>query len=779
MRITVRPLVMLVVFALACAAPQPPAPAHPEPSKPPDVVGPAPSDAPVEPEQWLAAKEIFDTRCVVCHGCYDAPCQLIMSSHDGLARGANKSPVYEATRLLAAEPSRLFIDAQGVDAWRKREFFPVLPEGEAGDPRASLLVRLLELKREHPMPSEGRLQGFELGLGREEHCPKADEFEEFAKEHPTWGMPYALPGLTDQEHETLLAWVKSGAPTGKGRVLADAVREQVARWETFLNDGSLKSKLSARYIYEHLFIASLYFAGVDEKTFFRIVRSRTRPGEPISEIATRRPFDDPGKEPFYYRLAPQHATVLAKTHMPYALSDARLARYRELFIDPAYEVKKLPSYEPDVSANPFAAFAQLPVRSRYRFMLDEAEFTMMGFIKGPVCRGQVALDVIEDRFWVAFVNPDSPVLEYEDQFLSGVTQRLDLPAEKGSNGNLLTWLKYQRNEKKWLEAKSKFLSDLGKVGAKVSLDAIWTGEGKNKNAGLTIMRHFDSATVVKGFAGGAPKTAWVVGYALFERIHYLLVAGFDVFGNVGHQLNTRMYMDFLRMEGEHNFLALLPKRRRRPLVDMWYRDTRNAVKDQVYGKVAHLELETSIPFKTNKPELELYAMLEDHLSPTLECRYALAETSEEQVKKTLSEAAHISGIPASHMSETSFLEVRDPGGESLYFTILRDSGHTNVANLFNEDKRRLPQEDHLTVLRGFVGSYPNALFSVQKGELATFVEKLTKLDSEQAYSQLFATYGVRRTNPSFWQVSDRMHEAYRRYEPLSAGLFDFNRLEDR
>ena len=42
----------------------------------------------------------------------------------------------------------------------------------------------------------------------------------------------------------------------------------------------------------------------------------------------------------------------------------------------------------------------LPVRSRYRFMLEEAQFTLMGFIKGPVCRGQVALDVIEDRFWI-------------------------------------------------------------------------------------------------------------------------------------------------------------------------------------------------------------------------------------------------------------------------------------------------------------------------------------------------------------------------------------------
>ena len=39
-------------------------------------------------------------------------------------------------------------------------------------------------------------------------------------------------------------------------------------------------------------------------------------------------------------------------------------------------------------------------------MLDEAQFTIMGFIKGPVCRGQVALNVIEDHFWVGFVAPE-------------------------------------------------------------------------------------------------------------------------------------------------------------------------------------------------------------------------------------------------------------------------------------------------------------------------------------------------------------------------------------
>ena len=48
----------------------------------------------------------------------------------------------------------------------------------------------------------------------------------------------------------------------------------------------------------------------------------------------------------------------------------------------------------------------------------------------------------------------------------------------------------------------------------------------------------------------------MLSYPLFERIAYLLVVGFDVFGNVAHQLDARLYMDFLRMEGEFNIAGV-------------------------------------------------------------------------------------------------------------------------------------------------------------------------------------------------------------------------------
>ena len=91
--------------------------------------------------------------------------------------------------------------------------------------------------------------------------------------------------------------------------------------------------------------------------------------------------------------------------MPYALSPARMDKYRGWFLGAEVRVSALPSYAVEVASNPFVAFSELPLDSRYRFLLDEAQFFIMNFIKGPVCRGQMAVDVIEDQFWVVFVDP--------------------------------------------------------------------------------------------------------------------------------------------------------------------------------------------------------------------------------------------------------------------------------------------------------------------------------------------------------------------------------------
>jgi len=105
-------------------------------------------------------KPILDSRCVSCHGCYDAPCQLKLGSIEGLDRGATKQLVYDSTRLKAADPTRLFIDATDTEGWRKKGFYPVLNERidtEVANLDNSILAKLIDLKRLNPQPASGKL----------------------------------------------------------------------------------------------------------------------------------------------------------------------------------------------------------------------------------------------------------------------------------------------------------------------------------------------------------------------------------------------------------------------------------------------------------------------------------------------------------------------------------------------------------------------------------------------------------------------------------------------
>ena len=62
-------------------------------------------------DYWSDVKPVMEQRCIVCHACYDAPCQLKLSSIEGIERGASPAVVYNQSRLTKAPPTRLFEDA--------------------------------------------------------------------------------------------------------------------------------------------------------------------------------------------------------------------------------------------------------------------------------------------------------------------------------------------------------------------------------------------------------------------------------------------------------------------------------------------------------------------------------------------------------------------------------------------------------------------------------------------------------------------------------------------
>jgi len=223
-----------------------------------------PSPAQIDLDYWRDVKPVLDNRCVVCHGCYDAPCQANLASYQGVTRGGHKDKVYDAARLLATEPTRMFFDAQSNAGWRRKDFHPTLNERAAtpeADREGSVMYRLLRLKRARPLPAGAVLPNdrYDFSLDRKQQCPAIEEMDRFEQKYPEWGMPFGLPGLSDREYSTLTRWIEAGAPYRDPEPSSGAHQQRIAEWERFLNGDGLKARLMSRYVYEHWFIGSLYF----------------------------------------------------------------------------------------------------------------------------------------------------------------------------------------------------------------------------------------------------------------------------------------------------------------------------------------------------------------------------------------------------------------------------------------------------------------------------------------------------------------------------------------
>lgn len=722
-------------------------------------------------------KPILEKRCVVCHGCYDAPCQLKLSSPEGIDRGFSPELIY-ATRFGEVPPTRLFIDTLNTQKWRDKGYKSVLNERDPSpiaNLEQSVLFQLLVQKVAHPLPKIKLLSedDFDFSLNRTQQCPDINSVKDYQEDFPLAGMPYGLPNLQLNEFNTLREWVKLGSPMAQPEPLTAAILKKISKWEHMFNGKDNKSKLINRYIYEHLFLAHLYFSELpvikgQQPIYFRLVRSTTPPGEAINEIASRRPYDNPNTKRFYYRLRQDTSTVLTKTHMPYALDKQRLARWNKLFYQAPFAVSSLPGYED--GSNPFIVFAAIPADARYQFMLDEAEFTIMGFIKGPVCRGQTALNVIQDKFWVFFSAPENIQNEGYGNFIYEQADNLELPSDFSAKHYALTsWKKYAKREKAYITAQKNILNQIKNADKYLGFNSLWKG---NDNASLTIFRHFDSAVVVRGLQGQAPKTAWLINYPVLERIHYLLVAGFDVYGSIRHQLITRLYMDFLRIESEMAFITLLPQTQRQTEIESWYLNSTEDLSEYIGDNSFFFKQKNSIKYSTGNPKEELFRLLKT--------RYNVAE--QYQLEVSHGPLAGLNKLPnaaVQQLAQASFIIVENKKGKPQLFTLLRHNEHSNISTLLLENNTRQPELDSAEVFKGLISSYPQIIFKLKKQQQTDFVQNLRKVTDPTSYQQLLDNYAIRRTNPEFWQVSDLLHQTHQQQNPIIYGLFDYNRLENR
>jgi hypothetical protein len=721
---------------------------------------------------------IFDRYCVACHACFDAPCQLNLASATGVTRGASKAAVYDANRLEPAQPTRLFIDARDETSWRQLGFFDVTHPAQA-----SVLQQLLELHHEQPLkPARPVPEEIDISLQRSNQCLTRDELNELDGDMPHIGMPFALPQISSTERETLLGWLQQGAPVAQVTpVVTAAEQQQIERWETWLNRDDARQSLVARWLYEHLVFAHLYFNDGNSGHFFRLVRSRTAPGEAVQEIASRLPNEDPGGR-FYYRLRRLQGSLVYKTHITFALRDGLLEKLQQDFLDSDWQVQTLPGYSDAERGNPFATFAAIPARARYRFMLEHAEYFVRSFIRGPVCRGQLATDVIRDHFWVMFQHPDADAYVIDPDYRKSVTALLDLPnVEEDLFGGAQAWLASIKNTNKYQDLRGRKLSALDPHGA--TLESIWHGGGTDQNALLTVFRHHDSATVKRGWLGQHPLTLWWLDYPLFEQSYYNLVVNFDVFGNLAHQAQTRLYFDLIRNSAEQNFLRLLPADKRQQYLDNWYRGS-GKLKLWFSYQAVDDKTPTAVPYKTEQVYAELLARLLQQftaINATLDPINRPVAATNNRLDRLLSQLTTASAeqMPAiAHLPDASLLHIVQADGQRRVYTLIRNRRHSNVAFILGESLRYEPEKDSLSIVPGIASSYPNFIFRIPSDQLEAFVATLRDsrlADAKRFRHLLVDRWGVRRSDPRIWDELQDIQAYLRETDSVNAAILDIYR----
>ncbi len=727
---------------------------------------------------------IFTQHCVACHTCYDAPCQLNLGSGEGAERGANPVPVYNGTRTQTQATTRLFLDAHGSEAWRRKGFHSVL-EAEGSQP--ALMAQMLELGRKQTLPANAKLpDDLAIGIDRVNSCALPGEFERFAAEQPMAGMPFAVTGLAEQDYQTLQRWIAAGAPVDEQALQPNAAeRRLISAWETLLNAPGARQVLVARWLYEHLFLAHLYVEGGEPGHFFQLVRSRTPSGKPVDPIATRSANDDPGVA-FYYRMTPVEGVIVHKTHITYPLSEQRLERVRSLFFTGDWQVDAVPGYGTQHRANPFETFAAIPPQARYQFMLDNAEYFVRTFIRGPVCRGQIATDVIRDNFWVLFQDPQHDLYLTDGDYRAAATPLLALPGQLDDLGDLLgLWRSYRDKRNAYEQLRLETYAEAPAP----SWSHIWAG---NDNALLSIFRQHDSASVRKGLIGAVPQTFWWMDYPLLERTYYQLVVNFDVFGNVSHQTQTRLYFDLIRNGAEQSFLRLMPAESRQVLLDDWYQ---NSGKLKLWLDYQGIDRKspTALSLSPQAPTqdfvqqlLARYGNLNARPDPINRCTGAHCyreglTPAEQAVEQSLS---RLTAKPAAalrvidQLPEATLLRVEFADGKRGVYSLLRNRAHSNVAFILGESMRYQPGLDTLTVYPGVLSSYPNFLFNVPAEQVPMFVDALEQAKAAASLEPLVERWGIRRTHPQFWRYFHDLSAYIRETEPVEAGVLDMNRYQN-
>ena len=394
--------------------------------------------------------------------------------------------------------------------------------------------------------------------------------------------------------------------------------------------------------------------------------------------------------------------------------------------------------------------------------------------------------MIRDNFWAVFQEPARDRYVVDAAYRGEATPLLAMPGQIDDVGSIITlWHNYRDKRNDY----EKLRQDAYAKMPPPSWSTLWAG---NDNALLTIFRHFDSASVTKGLVGEVPQTLWLFDYPLLERTYYQLAVNFDVFGNVSHQAQTRLYFDLIRNGAEVNFLRLMPADSRAAILGDWYQ---NSGKLKMWMDYQKIDTDTPTGMKLDPVDpkrdfalklIERTGTLNARPDPINRCTgaYCSRPNIAQEFQYAEQSLSRLTSRPAAglvvinQLPEATMLRIEGSNGKREMYSMLRNRAHTNVAFMLGEEYRLQPGLDTLTIYPGVLSSYPNFIFNLPAGEVEAFVQAMEKCQDQAAFDAIVERWGVRRSNPEFWHYFHDIGQYINETDPVEAGVLDMNRYEN-